>query len=86
MALDPYSRVFRPDMQANNALPAWQPMGGEDQGEQAVGATDSFVKLLKKRMAGGGAEQPDGSLPYEGNGMPSGVGTAGSKGGGMSSL
>lgn len=80
MALDPYSRVFRPDFQANIQQPAWLPMGESNQGEQIGQATGSFVDLLKKRMAGGG----EGS---KGGAMPSMEGKAGmGGGGGMQSL
>lgn len=67
-------------------LPQWVPMGDDDQSEQIGQSTGSFVDALKKRMAGGKA--PNGNLPYEGNGMPTGAGgmATGSGGGGMKSL
>ena len=82
MGLDPYSRVFRPDFQANMEQPEWVPMGGEDQGDQIAQSTGSFVDLLKKRMAGGGGGAKGGAMPgAEGKAMG-----GGGAGGGMQSL
>lgn len=81
MGHDPYSRVFRPDFQADSSLPQWVPMGEDDQGEQAGQATGSFVDLLKKRMAGGGGGSKGGAMAgAEGKAM------GGGEGGGMQSL
>ena len=54
MPYDPYQKLYNPDLQPAE-LPQWQPMGDDDQGQQAGQATGSFVDLLKKRMAGGSA-------------------------------
>ena len=82
MPYDPYRKIMTPDFQADQNLPQWQPMGESDQGEQFGQATGSFVDLLKKRMAGGGAAS--GS---KGGAMPSMEGMAGGgEGGGMQSL
>lgn len=74
MYTDPNRKVFMPDFQADNRLPQWQPgMSGDDSEGQNAGAIGSAFK--KRFMDGGGAEAPDGTLPYEGNGMPVDVGT-----------
>lgn len=85
MALDPYSRVFRPDVQASPELPQWLPMGESEQGEQFTQASGTFADLLKKRMAmGKGAEGAGSSVGSAmGAGMSSG---ASAGGGGMQSL
>lgn len=84
--LDPYSRVFKPDFQADANLPQWQPMGGDDQGEQIGNATGSFVDLLKKRMAGSAAKGANADAAAGMGGMAGGAGGGPSGGGGMQSL
>ncbi len=86
MALDPYSRVFKPDFQADQSLPEWVPMGDNgDQGDQIASSTGSFVDLLKKRMAGGAAGSAKGSAMPGMEGKAMGMGGGGA-GGGMQSL
>lgn len=64
MYTDPNRKVFMPDFQADPRLPQWQPMGGDQTGQDAGAIGSAF----KKRFMDGG--KPDGSVPYEGNGMP----------------
>lgn len=81
MPMDPYSKVFRPDMQARaTELPQWVPMGDSDQGEQITQASGTFADLLKKRMARG---NPGSSM---GSAMGAGMAGGAAGGGGGQSL
>ena len=80
MAYDAYSRVYRPDMQAE--LPQWIPMG-DDQNQQAGQDIGSMMGLLRQRI--GAKPTGKGNMPMggaEGKALMGGAGKAG----GMQSL
>lgn len=64
MGYDPVSRIYRPDFEADNALPQWVPMGGEG----GTSGADSFVGALKARMnrpKTPDVQMPDAKIPTE---------------------
>ena len=51
MAYDPYSRIMKPDFQANADLPQWVPMDDNQGGPSIAQSTGSMVDLWKQRAA-----------------------------------
>lgn len=56
-------KIWRPDFQANSALPQWVPMGDDNQASNAGAATSGLVDALKARMAGGQQMHTDAAAP-----------------------
>ncbi len=82
MAYDAQRKIFLPDFQADNRLPQWTPMGGED--DQGMGQDVGAIgNAFKQRLMSGANTK--GALPVAGAEGKAG-GAAGGGGGAMKSL
>ena len=78
MAYDPYSRVYRPDMQTE--LPAWQDMGDGQENQQTGQNAGTVMGLLRQRIGAKPAAKGGMMGGNEGKASALGMGKVGAGG------